>query len=468
MPNERLFNRAIKITLSVALGVTLMLIVLNALVQFSVRGIDVVVNSAQQVEIQNQRIRIKFNRPLPKQDFAQFIEITPKLDVTYANLAEELVIVPQQALASNTKYQIKIKPGLLNVYNETLKTEFVHEFTTRSLNLYYLQKHADGTDKIGRYSLATNQSQDIYQADDILTYEVRHNELITIEQQTFERRLAKLTRLENNFTQEITPANLSVYAVQFSPVLNEAYFLAKDLDAKDEFGQSIGGRFAHVFDLEKRSWKQLEISADIGDIDELVIADDGKTLLVKDTASGVYYLVDLTDTTNTVPLGKFIGNGGFNYQGREIMFNAINILDEDTNPYVVVVNSEKQERALSSKLLFTIDAYFANLSNAYVWAERYQEIENTRGLFNIQVFNAKGELQKVINRPGFSLELPQFSPDDRYLSIEAFTLDQVVNPTDIRVLGFQSKSFAGSGLIYDLQQQKFLDVELPGVELRWR
>lgn len=459
------FQKALGLVVVLMSLVVVLLVLLNLNVTFHVRELKLE-GSLENAEIVGQRIELKFNRPLAQQsDWSEIVSVTPEVPFRTALQNSSLFIFFDNNLSSGTEYTISVDQSISDVYSESLREDYQTSFTTRSLEFYSLSSN-----KILKWDLETGEAQEIYSSEqEILDYDIADNYVATVEVVTDDISTLKLQNLNDATAKSLSDSDTeSAYAVQFVPKRNQLFFLKEKIKYVEGYAVSDGGRGLFVYDLSSGATVQLEPDLGIEDIDEFEVAPDGRALLVRDSLNASYYLLDTNNLDSNIPLGRYIGTGGISPDNSQVLFSKLDPLGDEVNPYLVKVDSEKKETMVSSPGEYSIDPDYFNLTDSIAFSQVYKPVDGTRGLYEVILQSPDLENFTYFKVEGESLELPKVSPDDKFLVVENYTVEQLLDYSNLRVFGFQAKPKNAKLLVYNiLEEELVLEIE-GGVHAVWR
>ncbi len=451
------FSKSLAIVIVLLVAGLVGLILLNLGSNFHVRSVTLN-QTDQKAHILNQQIIVEFNRPLVKQDWSELIKISPPVEAQFLERGAKLYIFIKESLQSDTEYQVELVDSVEDIYGERLTEAFNYRFLTRSLELYAQETTASGT-SISKWQLPDFTTTNLYNsAMEIRNYDVSAEQLAVVEMVQQDLFAIKLVDLADNSFEWITDTkNENAYAVQFVPGRNLIYFIKEKITYIEEYPVSDGGRALYAYSLDTATTSPIELSPQIEDIDEFIVSQDGRTILLRDSADAEYYLVDANNTNNSIPLGKFASTGGISPDSTKVLFSKLDLVGGAPEPFLVTVDSQKQEEVVSKQGKYAIDPDYANTSDSFTYSQQYREVAGSRGLFEIILPHSSDAGKATLKANNLSLELPKLSPDDRYVVVEAYTAEQLLDYANLRILGFQAKPSTAELRIYDLKIENLGD-----------
>lgn len=465
MSSRSFTDKPIWITVIVLAALALGLGLLNLQTAFSVRGFNIINKVEEKADIYSQTFAIFFNRPIAAgQDLNKLITIEPAQQLYFSNIGDELLIQTSQVLQADTAYKLKINNQILDIFNQPLGTDFQTEFQTRPLDLYYVT-NIDGKSQLTREHIDSQSREAIFTTQRLAQYRVSKDMVAVIDQQSFDEQILKFVDLADKSVVTPLPAKYSVYDFQFVPNQNLAYFTARAAEQTDEYGVVYSTRKLYLLDLTDNSFVLVNTPSAIEDIEDLIISPDGEALLYRDTGESVYYLMDVTDPENPVSIGKYVATSGFNYTSQQLLFTGADFISSTGEPFTLSVDSERNETIIQDDTIGNIDPAWAHTSNAVVLAKRYDILENTKGLFQLELI-VEGRVVSKFIKDRESVELPQVSPDDRYIAAESYTQTQLENLENLRSVGYQAKPGSGKLLIINASTWQ-VEREIEAINALW-
>lgn len=443
----------------------ILLALLNLNATFALRDFNVSGGDRFRAEIYNQSFSLYFNRPiLPEQDLESLISIEPPQQLYFSSIGSELLVQPSINLQANTEYTITLSNELKDVFGTTIGEDLEVEFKTRPLDLYYTTNSGDFTSLIRR-NIDTDSEDTVVTLQDLVNYSIGRDFVSLINRLTFDEQELVILNTRNNEQIRPLPPEYSVYDFQFIPNQPLAYFTARTATEDPEYGLIYSTRKLYLLNLDDFSFEAVLIPELIEDLEELIISPDGQALIFRDTSESIYYLMDVTDSLNPVSLGKYVAASGFNFNSQQLMFTGADFVDSSGEPYTLTVNAERAVDGVQPDTIANIDPDWANTTNAIVLAKRYSELENTKGLFQLELVVDK-QVVRSIRVENESLELPRVSPDDSYIVAEKYTQENLQNLENLRSIGYQAKPGFGKLVIIDAVTWQIL-TEIDGLNASW-
>lgn len=462
------FTQIFGISVGSLVIVLVVLLLLNTGSGLRIRQV-VIEGGFSEAEISSQQIVVRFNRPMAKQNWEELVTIEPEAEISFLERGTDLFIFFPKNIIANSEYTLSLSAEIKDIYEEPLgETETVN-FTTRKLELYGQNLGEDET-TISRWVLPEMEKSDLYSTDkSIRQYDVSSDFIAVVEEVKSEVYAVKLLNVNTRSEQWLTDTDSeSAYAVQFVPARNLLYILKEKITYIDEYPVSDGGRSLFLYSLDTGASTKLSLNEQIRDVDEFKVSQDGRTILLRDSADAQYYVVDANNSANSLALGKFASTGGISPDNSKVAFSKLDLVGNTPEPFIVTVNEEKEETIISKVSAYSIDPYYASTTDQIIYSRRFEEIEGSRGLFEVFLLKSEDGIMTRLKESGLSLELPQLSPDDKFVVVESYMPEQLLDYANLRILGFQAKpntsvakiySVADTGLVADLEDT---------INLKWR
>lgn len=430
--------------------ITAVLAVLNLDTTFAVRRVQIT-GSESRVDLYNQSFLVDFNHPIqPGQNLNELISIEPSQQLYFSLQGSELKVQTSRALDSASNYKLTVNSKLKDVFDHTLESDFVYEFRSRDLDLYYVQPGLE--DKLVRRGMGDQKEEVLFAAPEIVRHYVNGEYLIVITSESFEEQTLHLVNLQTGEIKRPLPSSFSTYEAQFVPEQSLVYLTARVLENNPEVGEIYTSRQLYLMNLNTLTFEKIDLPETIQDLEDILLSPDGQALMFKDTLESIYYLMDVTDTLNPVSLGHFVATGGFNYDSQELIFTAADFVTATGFPFTVKIDSEREQTIITPDGTSVIDPHWSNRESNLLVSRQYEELDNSRGYYELLVLNGGGgEILNVLRKDKMSLEMPQYSPDDKFISIEAYTTEQLTNLIGLRIMGYQAKPAEGEIYLIDTQ-----------------
>ncbi len=137
-------------------------------------------------------------------------------------------------------------------------------------------------------------------------------------------------------------------------------------------------------------------------------------------------------------------------------------------PYFSLYNSDKSTTRLTGYSDYAVDPQFLNNSQQIVFAKKFKDVEGTKGLFQIMLGDYAGNSVMLYTDPTHSVELPKPSFDDRYIVVERYNQEDMLNYTDQRDFQFQTKPSVATLLVIDQSTGALADQSIRGIDAVWQ
>jgi len=82
----------------------------------------------------NSGIEVSFSKQI--ENIEEYFEIVPQVEGTFKYLGKKAIFVPNELLAEDTVYKVKLNSGLKSYFNDELKEDYIFEFRTESTSPY--------------------------------------------------------------------------------------------------------------------------------------------------------------------------------------------------------------------------------------------------------------------------------------------------------------------------------------------
>ncbi len=456
---------------ALAAGVLIAFIILLAIVaettSASLREVSLE-GTNQNAELVDQQLTFRLSRPLENDSLTkENIQVDPAVGFEFISRGEQLIVAFTQALAADTAYQIKVVDAV-DIFGEPV-AEFSHEFRTKSLRIVYLENNPAGElDRIMATDLDNTNPIELYVSYDIIQFS-KHEQTICIIKQNGKVSEAILIDLETAEQTVLFGDNYDVYDAHFTSDGSKIYLLAQTVEAYEDYVIPLTGKQVYMFATAEKYMAALDLGEYAVDIDDLQISPAGDAILIKSAFDSIYYLVDVYGGDDAYPLGRFMGSSGFNLRGNEILFTSI-FGDFDTFPYIELIDDKKQKITLTDKQIFTQDPAFFSEDDRIAYSKQVQAMPDSKGLFGIVVSDRESELLTFSQADlGLSIEYPKVSPDNRYILVESYTLAQIQDYENQRLISsVNSKPSFAKLKVYDLETKTFLEsFAVSGIEAVW-
>ncbi len=413
-------------------------------------------------------ISIYFNKPIPRDlDLTKYISSIPSSNLSFNNVGNRIEILLSNLSLGET-YNVKVDRSLPNLFNETLNQDTIVEFSTKNPKFAYL-RNKDGSFAIHTYDLKTQE--DVLQyatSNEIRSYSITRKYLLVAELQTLtDIKVSLIDIATKDVVEEINLSQSNLFKVELSD--NNDFFIYISQDAKSESGFVIPLGSSKLTRVEIDTLETINFSYNefTNDILDAYITPDNEAMLLRGFDSTFYIKSFLTDD-EPITLAKFIGTGGFNSKGSQIIFTAFDpTLAFSSFPYISIYNSDRSTEDIKIEGSYVIDSVFGGDSSIY-YAKKVKELLGTPGFFGI--YNYKDNAEKVViqdDNLDTSFELPILSQDDNYLCYESYSEAAMMDNSNQRSFINQRKPKNASVNIFEFQRKGNV-IEIPNsYDCRW-
>lgn len=412
----------------------------------------------------NTVLQVRFSQLMDRASVESGLQISPAQKYRTSWSTNSLVITFENNLESATAYTLRIAGSVQNIYGLGLIEDFQYKFSTIAPQFTYIEHSAEDKDTIINYDILSNVRTELVSTAKIEQFSQKTNSLAFATSPLVGGEL--YLRDLNSQTQtkiDLGPGLWRVDKLIFAPGVKQELAIAADqveLSGEIVIPQSNSQLF--LYDIPNRQLKLVEGHAPL----ELIYTPDGDGILYR-SEDAVYYLLDL-QTNDVTDLGRHLSTGGFSKDRNKVLFVDYDLANPEVKyPNINVYNDSRQSVSLTDGTEFDADPQYFHLDTSIAFAAQFAELEGTRGLFGIKVLNPNKKQLLFIKQPGKSLEFPKVSPDDRYLVIEQYTPDQLLDYTNMRNYVYATRPYDATLRVYDLQTRQFLPIDLEGVEAEW-
>jgi hypothetical protein len=434
------------------------------------RVTKVEINGDQEsADIIKQQIRIKFNRPIIKDNIETNIQIIPDIDNNITWNGSDLFIIFNKNLQADTEYTILLSSNIQDIYQEFMDKDFEYKFKTKRLELTYLEK-GNNTDRIITTDSRLEYFEELIRMPKIRSFDKSGTNLIVVTNRTDFVNDLTLINTKDKKQIRILDDNYSIGMAKIAKSPNIIIFTAQEIEWKDNLAIPLTARYLYIHDIDKNKTEKLDLGSKAeSDVDDFVLSQDGRTLLWRDSGDSFYFLADIISPNNILPIGRYIDSGGFSRNNSEIVFLNLDFSEVIKFPYVVLINDQRENLQITDGTIYTIDPGLFNNSPYIFYSEKYSDLDGSKGLFQIRIIDYKNN-NKLINNvklENYSLEFAKISPDDRYLAIEKYTDINLVDYSKQRFFTHQSKPSVAELVIFDTITGEILDLGLPAISPIW-
>jgi len=419
--------------------------------------------------VKDQQIKIDFNRPIKKENINDYISITPNFE--YRNLwsGNSLIIIPSTTLDSQTEYTIKIIKEIEDIYNDNFEKDYLFTFKTEIPQFAMIEKKFDSSlNTIATYNADLTNRKEIISDNNIKFYGINKNFTVIVTENNYTNNIKILNRATTE-VQNFNLINVKINAFSFSTSLNknEFAYTKQEVEVMENYYTPKSFSKAYIYSLDTKSEYEFNPEGTNYEVVALKYSNDGNSLLYKNSES-FYTLAETNDKSNFTGIGRFLSEGNFNRDNTSIVFVAYDPLQTySASQFLSIFDSNRLTTKIDNKNIPVLDPQFKHRTDEIVYAEKFKDMELTKGIYKIMQIDLLGNKSEIVSSDKYSLELPQPSPDDRYISIEQYTEINLKNFNATRSFGFQNKPASGSVLIYDTLNKKLYNNNLIGIDVKW-
>jgi hypothetical protein len=222
-----------------------------------------------------------------------------------------------------------------------------------------------------------------------------------------------------------------------------------------------------IVDTDDFTTSNYEYSAFTDDVLDAYITPDNEGLLLRGYDS-TFYIKSLRGSEEPINLAKFIGTGGFNSKGSQIIFSAFDPSFAFASfPYISIYNSDRTTQDIKIEESYVLDPVFGN-DNSIYYAKRLKEFVGTPGYFGIFKYIDNQEVSVIQDENlNTSFELPLLSSDDNYLCYEVYEESSMLDYSSQRNFINQRKPKKASINVYEFNRNGNV-IEIPNAyDCRW-
>ncbi len=459
------FNLIMSFSIVVILILILIFVYLNLNTAPHVRFVEI--NGDQNsLGIKDQRVKVYFSGPMNKDSSAHYVTINPSANFSTSWSNNTLFIIFKGNLIASTDYQIKISKDMKDVYGKNLTEDFLYNFKTENLHLAYIQKNSQSDQQIILADPDFQNPKVLFQTSNIKLFALNKDYLVVV---TDSEGIDSL-QFKNLKTGEIKKFDLgsvTIDRLDFSPVANQFIYLTQEIEKKDEYTQPSNQIDLNLYDIDSGTNKILNSDYLSIQIIDMKYSADGGSILFKSSDS-YYYIIPIDNPSDKTVLERFLADGGFNKDSDKIIYIAYDPLSTYTKAqYLTVYTSDRKQKKLTNGDVPVLDPEYDFTDDDIIFAQEYKELPTTKGIYEIVKIDNKGNEKVLLKDEDRSLELPRISPDDRYIVIERYTKQNLLNFEDQRNYLFQTKPSSASLIVLDQKDKKLIDNNIIGIEAMW-
>lgn len=461
------FNKILTTSAVVTISVSLLLAVIVGARAPHVRAV-VLPESATQTEmiVNKPAINISFSQPMDRKSVEDAVSVSPEVEYKLNWGLNNLQINFTNNLDLDAEYKISIEQNAKDTFGKNLAENFEYAFHTKSPRFTYLERNGQQQkpDKVIAYDLKSNSKQELYTATGI-DYFARNNKYLAVSTlDGAKTSTLSLIEVSSGKSTNISIGDLPFRLTRliFSPRYDQFIFVAQEVLHVNGVAIPQASSYIFLYDIASSSIKKYE-AANVLDI---IYSPDGNSLLFRGDEA-IYYLMDL-QTSELIDLGRHFASGGFSREINRIVFVDYDPMVTSTEyPNINIYNTDREVTAITNGEQFVVDPEFFHRSELILYSEKFRELDGTKGMFSVVVADLQQNKLKNIVKEDRSMELPKLSADDRYILVENYDPFQLQNYNDMRNYVFQTKPYTATLSIYDLIDDKFLDISLSGVDAVW-
>jgi hypothetical protein len=424
--------------------------------------------SGHELDLENNRINVFFNKPISRDiDLSQFITSTPLNDMQFQNYGNRIEILLSN-LDLGERYEVKIDKTLSNIFNESLPEERIIKFSSADPIFAYL-KTKDNSYSINVHNLRKQTDEVIYEtSNEIKSYSIKEKYALVAEAE--DKVNIKISFIEvatKSIIKEFRLKDMNLFKVELSN--DESFFIYLSQPAKLEstFVIPLGPSSITIVQSSDFNTSNYEYSAFTDDVLDAYITPDNEGLLLRGYDS-TFYIKSLTGTEEPITLAKFIGTGGFNSKGSQIIFSAFDPSFAFASfPYISIYNSDRTTEDIKIEQSYILDPVFGK-DNTIYYAKRLKEFVGTPGFFGIFKYENNNEVQVIQQSDSNkSLELPLLSSDDNYMCYEVYEETSMLDYTNQRNFINQRKPKKASLNVHEFSRNGDVIEIADAYDCRW-
>lgn len=419
--------------------------------------------SKNEAESINQKLIVNFTSPMNQTSVSESFSITPEVrhDIYWVDNRANIYI--RENLIYDTEYTVHIKSSAEDVYGNNFKNDYQFSFRTKKRILAIQQRGAE--DSIIYTNENFENPEVVFKASDIKLYDATENFVAIV---TTPKNSASTLTLKNiSKNEEINiPINKSIInSVDLSFKEDLLIFIEQPIE--EQLGYVIPGEITQVkiYNIDTGDLSTLELPEYISYILNAEINPDDRSLLIKGPES-TYYLVDIYNPDNPVSLGTHLSASGFTSNFQElVLVDAPFSIPGANFPIILTLDNNNKQTRITNGDVYSIDpAHFHN-KNVLIYSEQTEGPEDS---FDIIEYNKQTQEKRILLEGGNNdLELPRISFDDRFITIERYSEEDLAQYEGLRNIGFLSKPYNATILVYDVLQGKLTGKELTAVNAIW-
>lgn len=413
----------------------------------------------------NQRLKFFFSGPVNKKNEQLFVAVEPAATYTTSWSNNTLFVIFKENLANATEYSVTVE-GLKDVYGNDVAS-YTSTFTTQAAYFAYLEKSLDdGLNRIIMSDPLLESKKVLFEASMIKSYAIRNDFLAVVVSDGLTDNLL-LKNLKNDEVKNFGKHNVLIDRVALSPTMEQLAYLEQSVNPQEDYVIPQSDSLIKLYDIasgETYDYNPKETAMQTVDFS---YTSDGQALLYR-SSDAYYFLAPWLSQEDVVQLGRYLDDGGFNRDGSKLIFVAFDFTSNELKAQQLFeYDSERKATALTDGSIPVIDPMYFYNSDKLIFAERYEELDRTPGLYKIVSLGTDGQKVQLVFEEGVSLELPRLSYDDRYVVLEQYTSSELLLFDNRRQFGFQTKPPFAELVVFDLQTQKLVTNRVHGIDAQW-
>lgn len=416
-------NKAFFITISVLTILVILSVLFNSFFSFNSVSEVKHLGSSTSASLLNQSFLITFERPMKNEAVESLISFDPKVDFKAQWSGRSLILRVNQSLKPATEYKLTLDKKIKDLYDGTLQNNYEYKFKTESIYLYYLEESSLGS-KVIKRDILTGSEEELYSSESILDFYVKDRYLVIIYGQANHRK-AKLLDLHTKIQKEIFDQEKHLVDIKFHPVSNEIWALQQEIFIQGEVVVPIGNKEINRYIIDQDKVRTVLFNSEIQSVESFFISPGGDELLIQESFSNRYSIINIEDPQIWSPLGKYAAGKGFDLLGENLLFVVLNWANLQ-DPSWVVIRNNKGESILSDKDIEALDPFF--VENQVAFSSAYDKLTNDRSIFDIKLSDQDGIEISTIHADGYSLEYGRSSLDGGYIILNGYSLDSLQDP----------------------------------------
>lgn len=429
-----------------------------------VKGEIEIKGSKDSAESIDQNLVINFTSPMNQKSVEESLKITPevKYDIYWSD--NRAFIYFRENLIYDSTYTIEIEDSAKDVYGNKLSKTFKYEFKTKERLLAIQQRGSEDSIIYTNQNFENPKVQ--FKGPDIKYYDATEKFLAVVQTPKNSVSTLKVKNLENEIIKEIPVEHSIINSIDLS--FKNDLLIYIEQPAEKLSGYVIPGETTNlkIYDIKKEKLSTLELPDYITYVLSAELNPDGKSLLIKGPES-TYYIVDIFKSTeNPISLGTHLSASGFTRNFSElVLVDAPFSVPNADFPVILTLNNRNEQTRITNGDIYSIDPFHYFNKNSLVFSE---QTDGPEGKFKIVEYNKDSKEKKIlIEFEHEDVELPKISFDDKYIVIERYSDEDLEEFEGLRNIGFLSKPYNATVLVYDIKSGKLLGKELRAVNAIW-